>query len=109
MSLEDGAATLVELTAKIIDDFIKKNPDLKISGKIYLCGGGRKNNFLLKRLKKNEKDIKLIDELGVNGDFIESQAFAYLAIRSLLGLPISFPETTGCKNPTTGGVKVKNY
>ena len=40
---------------------------------------------------------------------MESQAFAYLAIRSYLGLPISFPETTGCKEPTTGGVIVKNY
>ena len=53
--------------------------------------------------------IKLIDDLGINGDFVESQAFAYLAIRSYLGLPISFPTTTGCKNPCTGGVIVKNF
>ena len=52
--------------------------------------------------------IKLIDELGLNGDFIESQAFAYLAIRSYLKLPISFPETTGVKKPCTGG-KVFKY
>ena len=47
--------------------------------------------------------IKLIDEYGVDGDFIESQAFAYLAIRSYLQLPISFPSTTGVKKPSTGG------
>ena len=46
--------------------------------------------------------IKIYD-LGIDGDFIESQAFAYLAIRSLLRLPISFPNTTGCKTPSTGG------
>ena len=48
-----------------------------------------------------------IDEYGVDGDFIESQAFAFLAIRSLLKLPISFPETTGCKKSCTGGELIK--
>ena len=50
-----------------------------------------------------------IDNLGIDGNHIESQAFAYLAIRSYLKLPISFPETTGCKKPCTGGILVKNY
>ena len=53
--------------------------------------------------------IQSIDDYDIDGDYVESQAFAYLAIRSYLGLPISFPETTGCKEPTTGGVIVKNY
>ena len=76
-----------------------------------MCGGGRKNNFLFKKIKENFNNItvKLIDDYGIDGDFVESQAFAYLAIRSYLGLPISFPNTTGCKEPTTGGVLVKNY
>ena len=74
-----------------------------IKKKIILCGGGRKNNFLVNKLKKNNKFIKLIDEYGVDGDFIESQAFAYLAIRSYLNLPISFPETTGVRRPCLGG------
>ena len=51
--------------------------------------------------------MKLIDEFGIDGDFVESQAFAYLAIRSYLKLPISFPETTGVNIPSTGGVVVK--
>ena len=50
-----------------------------------------------------------IDDLNIDGDYIESQAFALLAIRSYLGLPISFPSTTGCKEPCTGGVIIKNY
>jgi anhydro-N-acetylmuramic acid kinase len=64
----------------------------------------------LNRLKKKVKNkIKKIDDLGIDGDFIESQAFAYLAIRSYLKLPISFPETTGCKKPCTGGEIVGNF
>ena len=57
----------------------------------------------------NKIDIKLIDEYKIDGDFIESQAFAYLAIRSFLKLPITFPSTTGCKKACTGGVLVKNF
>jgi len=57
----------------------------------------------------SEKNIQPIDDHGIDGDFIESQAFAYLAIRSYLGLPITFPSTTGCKEPCTGGVVVKNF
>ena len=59
--------------------------------------------------KKTNRPVKLIDSLGIDGDFIESQAFGYLAIRSFLKLPISFPETTGCKKPTIGGVIFKNF
>ena len=49
----------------------------------------------------------MIDDYKINGDFIESQAFAFLAIRSLLNLPISFPETTGCSKPCVGGEFIK--
>ena len=53
---------------------------------IIICGGGRKNKFLIKNIQeiKINSPVKLIDDLGVDGDFIESQAFAYLAIRSYL-------------------------
>ena len=118
LSLEDGAATLTEYTAiSLIDsilDFLEDAQWYKTMN-ILLCGGGRKNNFLVSRIKKkivNSKTnrlAKLIDCLSIDGDFVESQAFSYLAIRSYLGLPISFPNTTGCKKPTIGGVLVKNY
>ena len=97
LSLEDGATTLTEFTAEICSKKIDSN-------KVYVCGGGRKNSFLLERIeKKTGCKIELIDNLDIDGDFVESQAFAYLAVRSLLKLPISFPETTGCKEPCTGG------
>ena len=104
--LKDAAATLIEFIALIIE-----RQGYYKGSCIILCGGGRKNNFLIKRIKKINKicKIKLIDDYGINGDFIESQAFAYLAIRSFLSLPISFPETTGCLKPCTGGVIVKSF
>ena len=103
LTLENGAATLTEFTADICSKkLINKN--------IYVCGGGRKNTFLLESInKKIPCTINLIDEIGLDGDFIESQAFAYLAVRSYLKLPISFPETTGCKKPCSGGIVVKNF
>ena len=114
LSLEDGTATLTEFTGSILGvgilDFLNK---LGIkSRKILVCGGGRKNLSLMESIKKKVTEkhtIENIDNHGVDGDFIESQAFAYLAIRSSLKLPISFPKTTGCKEPSTGGVLVENF
>ncbi len=107
LSLEDGAATLTEFTSRVLDSFIKNTKRKK--EKIILCGGGRKNKFLIEKLKKKNKNIKQIDDYGIDGDFVESQAFAYLAVRSYLNLPISFPETTGCNRPCTGGEIIKNF
>tara|TARA_B110000438_G_scaffold212696_1_gene204841 strand:+ start:573 stop:1679 length:1107 start_codon:yes stop_codon:yes gene_type:complete len=106
LSLSDGAATLTEFTAQILIYALKTTNRCKEN--IILCGGGRNNNFLVQKLKKKIKNVKLIDEYGVNGDFVESQAFAYLAIRSYLNLPISFPKTTGVNKPCTGGIIIKN-
>jgi len=106
LSLQDGAATLTEFTAQIIISALKIKDYNK--EKIILCGGGRKNNFLVEKLKKENGVIQLIDEYGVDGDFVESQAFAYLAIRSYLKMPISFPTTTGCSKPCTGGIIIKS-
>ena len=108
LSLEDGASTLTDFTAKLIGEgleqlFLEKN--VMIS-KILICGGGRKNQFLIKKIKENLSHkiiIQSIDNYGINGDFVESQAFAFLAVRSIKQLPISYPETTGCSSPTTGG------
>jgi|TARA_B100000953_G_scaffold5754_1_gene5111 anhydro-N-acetylmuramic acid kinase len=113
LSLKDGAASLAEYTAETILhylDFIFKNNTWNKNLHFLISGGGRKNNFLVNKIKnKIKKSVKLIDNLEIDGDFIESQAFAYLAIRSYLKLPISFPETTGCKKPCTGGVMIKNF
>ena len=72
----------------------------------------QKNLTLIENIKKNTFKnliIQPIDEYDIDGDYVESQAFAFIAIRSFLNLPISFPETTGCKLPCTGGVQAKNF
>ena len=115
LSLEDGCATITNFTAYLIAKGIKhaiQNNDELI--KILVCGGGRKNDFLIETIKNylfDKKNIilNLIDDYNLNGDFIESRAFGYLAIRSYLDLPISYPKTTGCKKPTVGGRLAKNF
>ncbi len=113
LSLEDGATTLTKFTANIISSMISDKLS-KLSNKqkkIILCGGGRKNKILVEKIRKNLNStyiVELIDEYGVDGDFVESQAFAFLAIRSYLKLPITFPSTTGCKKPCTGGELFEN-
>ena len=112
LSFEDGAATLTELTAVNTLEWAERYSVEETI--LILCGGGRKNKFLIERMKKYSNQyfkgrLKMIDNFGIDGDYIESQAFAYLAIRSFLKLPISFPITTRCKKPCTGGVIVKNF
>ena len=102
LSLEDAVATLSELTSLTIVNvmnFFTTKPN-----EIILCGGGRKNKYIFKRIKKlSNISTKNINDYKIDGDFIESQAFAYLAIRSFLKKPISFPETTGVSKPLIGG------
>ena len=116
LSLEDGCATITNFTAYLIAKGIEyshqKNSDVSI--RYLICGGGRKNNYLLECIRRHfvNKDNKILEPIetyGYDGDYIESQAFGYLATRSLVNLPISFPKTTGCNSPTTGGMLVKNF
>lgn len=113
LSLEEGAATLTVFSANIISEEISTSlsmHDEKFKN-IFICGGGRKNKFLLTEIKKRlsaNLELRSIDEYKIDGDFIESQAFAFLAIRSVLNLPISFPSTTGCTKPCTGGKLINN-
>ncbi len=96
----DGAATLLHFTAQTILtslEHMPEKPDIW-----YACGGGRHNKALMELLQQSIH-IKSIDDLGWNGDAIEAECFAYLAVRSLLNLPISFPKTTGVEHPLTGG------
>ncbi len=115
LSFEDGCATITDFTAYLISEGLRYINSIKKdnNGHFFLSGGGRKNTYLIELVEKylSDTNIKLmnIDEFGFDGDFIEAQAFGYLAVRSYLGLPISFPETTRCKNPTLGGEINKNF
>lgn len=105
LSLEDAAATLAAYTGETIAR------GLKLAGgadTIVVAGGGVHNPAILKQLEAASGGRVLRSyDLGWDGDFIEAQAFAFLAARSLRGLPLSFPETTGVPHPMPGGVLAK--
>ena len=108
LEFESALATLTYLTAKVISENIKLNYDT--NSPIILCGGGRKNKTLIKFLKELiNTEVHMIDKFGIDGDFVESQCFGYLAIRSYLKKNISFPSTTNVKFPCCGGELVINY
>ena len=88
-----------EITKK---DFPLLNKNLKSNEQIIYLDHAATTQKPIQVLKK-------IDEYGFNGDYIESQAFAYLAVRSYLNFPISFPNTTKCSEPTVGGEINKNF
>ena len=114
LSLVDGLSTLTDFTASLICQSIVSSTNFD-KGKelnVLICGGGRKNLSLFNSIKNklpSNVNLCLIDDYKIDGDFIESQAFAYLAIRSYLKKIISFPGTTGCKDICTGGIIIKNY
>lgn len=98
LKLEDALATLAYILAKALQ--INYEMLAQIGGKpksILVCGGGRHNHAIMDEMRKAipSAQIKAIDELGFNGDAIEAEAFAFLGIRRMLGLPISFQKTTG--------------
>ena len=113
LTFENGCATITNFTGYLIAKGIENiGTDSKI--KYLISGGGRKNIALMDCIKENLNNkynfiLDNIDNYGFNGDYIESQAFGYLAIRSFLDLPISFPKTTGCAKPTVGGKLAKNF
>jgi anhydro-N-acetylmuramic acid kinase len=103
LSQVDGAATLAEITVQAVAaarEHLPRQPRLWI-----LCGGGRRNTHIANRLKEVLAPVPVVDsgELGWNGDALEAQAFAFLAVRVLRGLPLSLPTTTGVPYPMPGG------
>jgi len=114
LSLEDGLSTLTDFTAFLIYQSIITSINLEKAKElnVLICGGGRKNLFLVNSIREklpSNVNLCLIDDYKIDGDFIESQAFAYLAIRSFLKKTISFPKTTNVKKSCSGGVLIKNY
>jgi anhydro-N-acetylmuramic acid kinase len=104
MSLHDGAATLVAMTARSV---LKAAEHFPSSPKCWIiCGGGRHNAAIMKALAATGEKIVKAEDQGLNGDSMEAEAWAYLGVRAQLGLPLTFPTTTGVKKPMTGGIMV---
>lgn len=113
VSVQDGAATLTAITAAAIGWSARAVPEAP--KQLLVTGGGRHNPVLMRMIKERvsgvahltECDVLPVEAVGWNGDMLEAEAFAYLAARSVQGLPLSLPETTGVREPVTGGVLVK--
>lgn len=102
LSDEDGTATLAAFTASTIAAGLDQAGGAE---EIIIAGGGAHNSLIMALLGEAiGKPARKASELGWDGDFIEAQAFAYLAARSRAGLPLSYPETTGVSHPMPGGV-----
>ncbi len=103
LSTEDAAATLTDFTAASVERGIALLPE--VPQLVIVCGGGARNPTLMGRLAARLPcRVATAGSLGWDGDAMEAQAFAYLAVRSRLGRPITFPGTTGVTTPLTGGV-----
>jgi anhydro-N-acetylmuramic acid kinase len=102
LALEDGAATLTEMTAAAVAAAVRHFPLPALEW--LVCGGGRRNPMLVEALRRRlGGSVRAVEEVGWDGDALEAQAFAYLAIRSVRGLPLSLPSTTGVPRPMSGG------
>jgi anhydro-N-acetylmuramic acid kinase len=102
LSVEHGAATLTEMTAAAVAAATRHFP--APAREWMVTGGGRHNPALMDALRRRIRyPVRAVEADGWEGDALEAQAFAYLAVRSLLGLPLSLPSTTGVPEPTCGG------
>jgi anhydro-N-acetylmuramic acid kinase len=102
LATEDGVATLAAFTARTIAAGIARAGG---ADRIVVAGGGAHNPTLMAMLAaETGKPVASAAALGWSVDFLEAEAFAFLAARSLAGLPLSYPETTGVPGPTRGGV-----
>ncbi len=103
LGLEDGAATLAAFTAGAVGRGLDLLPERPL--RLAVCGGGRRNPAIMEALRlRAGVEVLSAEDLGWRGDAIEAECFAYLAVRRLCGLPISFPGTTGVPAPMVGGV-----
>lgn len=101
-SVEDGAATLTAFTARAVAMAARHLPAPPLQW--LVCGGGRHNPALMSALAEAlQAPVAPVETVGWRGDFLEAEAFAYLAIRHLDGLPLSLPGTTGVPHPLPGG------
>jgi anhydro-N-acetylmuramic acid kinase len=106
-STEDGAATLTAITAAAVAHALKVLP--RAPKGWIVAGGGTRNPTLMRMLAERlaPAPVETAGAVGWSADALEAQAFAYLAVRTLKGLPITFPTTTGVPRPLLGGVLAK--
>jgi len=103
LSPADGAATLAQLTAAAVARSLSWLPEPPVLW--LVTGGGRRNKHIMELLAWHlEAPVAPVEAVQLDGDSMEAEAWAYLAVRSLKGLPITYPGTTGVPKPLTGGI-----
>jgi len=103
LSVADGAATLTAFTAACVRACVPHLPEAPRDW--IVVGGGRRNPAMMEALcKALDGEVHSAEDVGWNGDVLEAECFAYLAVRSLRKLPLSFPKTTRVPRPMTGGI-----
>jgi len=102
LSLPDALATLAAVTVGAIVASIERLPVAPRA--LVVAGGGQHNRALLDGLRAGlDADVSRADDVGLPGDFLEAELVAFLAVRHLRGLPLTFPSTTGVDAPCPGG------
>ena len=102
LSVEDGAATLCAVTVQAIVKAVKTMPKQPVV--VWVTGGGVHHPVIMRMLCDNFSKVRSIREMNLNPDTLEAECFAWLAVRHTKGLPLTIPETTGCRKPVSGGV-----
>lgn len=109
LGIEEGARTLAHISAAAILKSVEHLPE---APKLWIiCGGGRHNPYIMADLKrlaqKTKAEVIKSEEAGFDGDAMEAEGWGYLAVRSVYGLPLTYPKTTGCERRVTGGLLCK--
>ena len=102
LSPEDGAATLCAVTVRAIMQAVEKLPSLP--SQIWVTGGGVHHPMIMQLLEQHFGEVRSVRQRGLNPDTLEAECFAWLAVRHQRGLPLTIPETTGCREPACGGI-----
>jgi anhydro-N-acetylmuramic acid kinase len=103
LALADGAQVLTYVTVSSIARAVGHFPEPP--ARWIVTGGGRRNTYMMETLRWHlQQPMQIAEDVGLDGDVMEAEAWAYLAVRSRLALPITFPGTTGVPRPMTGGV-----
>lgn len=104
LSTIDGAATLCAITARTITAAIRRCGK---PSRILVTGGGARHPKLMQLLRDEFSEVDAVESVGLRAESLEAECFAWLAVRKLRGLPTCLPETTGCREPTCGGLLTK--
>lgn len=101
LRVEDGAATLCAVTVQAIVQAVARMP--KKPAVVWVTGGGVHHPVIMRMIGEHFPNVQSVRAKNLNPDTLEAECFAWLAVRHTLGLPLTIPETTGCREAATGG------